>query len=107
MQRDFFNDFYFAVRDDSSSGDTLNQLKVWAESDEIKFKTESIYAPYMGDIVALEMDPLGSNDFSTNSQQKGNELRITTSTWINKMFIMDRKLNLYKMQIDKECTIEA
>ena len=72
MQRDFFNDFYFAVRDDSSSGDTLNQLKVWLESDEIKFKTESLYAPYMGDIVALEMDPLGSNDFSTNSQQAQN-----------------------------------
>ena len=63
MQRDFFNDFYFAVRDDSSSGDTLNQLKVWAEvsseadtDSEIKFKTKPLYAPYMGDIVAMEMD---------------------------------------------------
>ena len=63
FQRDYLNKFYYAVRDESSTGDTLNELSIYdSEESKLNYKTKALYAPYMGDIIALEMDPLASND---------------------------------------------
>ena len=64
MLRGISNRFYYALRDDGAASDSLHviKFKVCDESKTLKCFSEAIPAPYTGEILALEMDPLNSND---------------------------------------------
>lgn len=76
------NDFYYAIRDDSAASDSLQKLSIVVEKRsfavdekklqrqdnlakdryELKPKTMTITAANQGQIIALELNPLASND---------------------------------------------
>ena len=62
MLRGLRNRFYFALRDDGAASDSLNVISFMVEDDKLVFAVEGIPAPYTGEILALEMDPLNTND---------------------------------------------
>ena len=63
MHRGFNNCHYYTVRDDGTSGDTIEEFKVWVDKDDnLRHVVRQIYAPQAGEILAFEMDPLNSND---------------------------------------------
>ena len=53
---------YYALRDTGAASDSLNVIKFRVKDQALTYVNEAIPAPYTGEILAFEMDPLNSND---------------------------------------------
>ena len=64
MLKGLSDKFYYALRDDGAASDSLYVIKFCVDSNKNKlvFDHESIPAAYTGEILALELDPLNTND---------------------------------------------
>ena len=60
IHRGLQDTIYFVRKD--SSGDTIHYIKVIVEDKKLVVTIEQINAPYNGEILSFEMDPLNSND---------------------------------------------
>ena len=65
MFRGLHDTFYYALRDESAVSDALTKIKFTVEKDILIPKTEVITYPGTGEILALELDPLNSNDIDS------------------------------------------
>ena len=114
MLRGVNDRFYYALRDDGAASDTLYCLNIeYGENEKLKDKetgeaylmliaiNESIPAPYTGEILALELDPL--NDIDVESLHHDNTI---LDEWEDKMdyiYLIDGRLNLFKLCLHREC----
>ena len=67
------------------------------------FKNEPISAAITGEILAFEMDPLNTNDIESHYHDNDN-----LEEWedkIDRIFLIDGRLNLFKFQIERECNV--
>ena len=65
MFRGLADTFYYALRDESAVSDALTKIKFVVEKEILIAKTEVITYPGTGEILALELDPLNSNDIDS------------------------------------------
>lgn len=99
MHRGLNHNFYFALRDESSVSDALMKVSFSNDNDILTAKTEMIPYPGTDEILALELDPLNSND--VDSYQTF-EAELNPGEGKNDMlFLIDSHLNLFKMMIDE------
>lgn len=62
MLRGCSDRIYYALRDEGAASDSLNVIKFRVSDQMIHCNSEAIPAPYTGEILAFELDPLNSND---------------------------------------------
>ena len=89
------DNFYYALRDDGAASDSLFRLKIELEDGELVDKHEVIAAPCTGEILALELDPLNSNDVESFYHDNAN-----LDEWkdkLDRIFIIDGRLTLFKL----------
>ena len=65
MIRGIRDTFYFALRDDGAASDSLQVLDFEIRDEKLVAKNEPIPASYTGEILALELDPLNTNDIES------------------------------------------
>ena len=67
MLRGLSDKFYFALRDDGAASDAITVVKFYVNKDEkkLEYDDENIPAAYTGEILALELDPLNTNDIES------------------------------------------
>ena len=98
MHRGLNHNFYFALRDESSVSDALMKVYFHVDNDILTAKSEMIPYPGTDEILALELDPLNTNDVDSYQIYEGES---STGEGKNDMlFLIDSHLNLFKMRID-------
>ena len=102
MQRGLNDQFYYALRDDGAASDSLNHLKfsISEETGGIMHQIDAVPAACTGEILALELDPLNSNDIE--SYYHDND---SLDEWLDKLdriWIIDGRLNLFKLCLERE-----
>ena len=107
MLRGLSDHFYYALRDDGAASDALFVIKFYVDVDDEKckmaFKNEPISTPITGEILAFEMDPLNTNDIESHYHDNDN-----FDEWEDKddrIFLIDGRLNLFKLKIERECRV--
>ena len=99
MHRGLNHNFYFALRDESSVSDALMKVSFSIDNDILTAKAEMIPYPGTDEILALELDPLNSNDVDSYQIY---EAESNPGEGKNDMlFLIDSHLNLFKMMIDE------
>ena len=99
MHRGLNHNFYFALRDESSVSDALMKVSFFINNDILNAKSEMIPYPGTDEILALELDPLNSNDVdSCQIYEAETSLRFGKN---DMLFLIDSHLNLFKMMIDE------
>lgn len=112
MLRGLSDKFYYALRDDGAASDTLAVVKFYVEEtteDEeehfqknklLKYSVEAIPAAYTGEIIAFELDPLNTNDVESYYHDN-----TTLDEWqdkIDRIYLIDGRLNLFKLELQRE-----
>ena len=100
MIRGIRDKFYFALRDDGAASDSLQVLDFEIVDEKLVAKNEPIPASYTGEILALELDPLNTND--VESYYHDND---TADVWHDKfdrIYLIDGRLNLFKISLERE-----
>ena len=85
-----------------SQCDTLYRVKVEVKDSFLKHKAKKLSLPISGAIVAFEFDPMTNNDV-----EKPQQLNMVDD-WKDKndkMFIIDERLKLFKVEIDRDCEL--
>ena len=105
MLRGLSDHFYYALRDDGAASDALFVIKFYLDLEKCKitYKNEAISAAITGEILAFEMDPLNTNDIESHYHDNDN-----LEEWedkIDRIFLIDGRLNLFKFQIERECRV--
>ena len=93
MIRGLRDKFYFALRDDGAASDSIQVLDFEIKDGKLVANNESIPAAYTGEILALELDPLNTND--VESYYHDDE---TDDLWYDKfdrIYVIDGRLNLF------------
>ena len=96
--------FYYALRDENAARDELFAIKFYVDQEESKmmFKKELISAAMIkGEILSFEIDPLCTNDIESIEHENLEECKDI----IDKIFIIDSRLNLFKVQIERKCKV--
>ena len=109
MLRGLRDKFYFALRDDGAASDSLQVFDFDVEEEKIdgviynllKATSEPIPAPYTGEILALELDPLNSND--VESYYHDNEAKDEWYDKFDRIYLIDGRLNLFQLSLEREC----
>ena len=101
------DNFYFALRDDGAASDSLFHMKFLfnpkKHGSKIKVLQEGIPAPCTGEILALELDPLNSNDVENYYHDNDN-----LDEWkdkLDKVFVIDGRLTLFKLCLEREVRV--
>ena len=99
MFRGLDDTFYYALRDESAVSDALTRIKYIVEKEYLIAKTDVITYPGTGEILALELDPLNSNDIDSRqlyeasaNKEKGKD---------DRLYLIDGQLNLFKLVIEE------
>ena len=102
MLRGLRDKFYFALRDDGAASDSLQVFDfVVNEKGSLEHTSEPIPAPYTGEILALELDPLNTND--VESYYHDNELKDEWYDKFDRIYLIDGRLNLFQLSLEREC----
>ena len=106
MLRGLSDKFYYALRDDGAVSDALAVLKFSIKYDEsnqskkkLKFDKYTIPAAYTGEILAFELDPLHTND--VESYFHDNTALDEGQEKIDRIYLIDGRLNLFKLELQK------
>ena len=102
MLRGLRDKFYFALRDDGAASDSLQVFDFFVnEKGSLEHISEPIPAPYTGEILALELDPLNTND--VESYYHDNELKDEWYDKFDRIYLIDGRLNLFQLSLEREC----
>ena len=101
MLRGLRDKFYYALRDEGAASDSLQVLDFVVKNDELVDINEPIPAAYSGEILALETDPLNTND--VESYYHDNEARDEWHDKFDKIYLIDGRLNLFHIAMEREC----
>lgn len=99
MFRGLNDTFYYALRDESAVSDALTQIKFQCVREILVAKTEVITYPGTGEILALELDPLNSNDIDSRQLYEASNNKEKTKNDL--LFLIDGQLNLFKLVIEE------
>lgn len=101
------DNFYFARRDDGATSDSLFHLKFRVNpkkhGSKIKILQEGITAPCIGMIIALELDPLNSNDIE--NFQQDNDYLDEFKDKVDIVYVIDGRLTLFKLSIERDVRV--
>ena len=104
MLRGLKDYIYFIRKDESGSGsDSIQLLKTSVDRHGLKTKIEIATAPYSGEILAFELDPLNTNDIESFYQENEN-----MEEWQDKddqIFLIDQNFVMFKLKVDRECEV--
>ena len=102
MLRGLRDKFYFALRDDGAASDSLQVFDFFVnDKGSLEHISEPIPAPYTGEILALELDPLNTND--VESYYHDNELKDEWYDKFDRIYLIDGRLNLFQLSLEREC----
>ena len=94
MLRGLRDKFYFALRDDGAASDSLQVFDFHLNDDGLlEHTSDPIPAPYTGEILALELDPLNTND--VESYYHDNEAKDEWYDKFDRIYLIDGRLNLF------------
>ena len=102
MQRGINDDFYFVRNDKGGQSDSLMRVKVKVDSHELVWESQQLSAPFLGRIMALELDPLNNNDIEKPQQINWED------DWQDKhdkIFLIDENKSFFKASIARDCEI--
>ena len=99
------NQFYYALRDEGAASDSLYKITFTLnkENNGLIFDQDVIPAPCTGEILALELDVLNSNDVESYYHDNDN-----LDEWkdkLDRIFIIDGRLNLFKIVLEREVKV--
>ena len=100
MLRGLSDKFYYALRDDGAASDSLAVLKFSIKDEKLTYENESIPAAYTGEILAFELDPLNTND--VESYYHDNKLLDEWQDKLDRIYLIDGRLNLFKLELQRE-----
>ena len=96
--------FYFSKKDEITGNDNLMGIKISInKQDEFEITSWVMVADFTGAILALEIDPLNSND--VYSTVYTDEMMNAEEDRLDRIYIIDNDLNLIKFRLERECTI--
>ena len=104
MLRGLSDKFYFSKKDEITGNDNLMGLKI-SLNKQGTFELTSwvMVADFTGEILALELDPLNSND--VYSPAYADEMLNADEDRLDRIYLIDNDLNLIKFRLERECTI--
>ena len=100
MIRGLNDNFYYALRDEGAASDSLFLLKFIVDGDKIVPRSDAIPAPVTGEILALELDALHSNDVESAYHDNDN-----LDEWkdkLDRVFVIDGRMTLFKLCLERE-----
>ena len=100
MLRGLSDKFYYALRDDGAASDTLSKIKFSVEKGKLVYLDESIPAAYTGEILAFELDPIHTN--CVESLYHDNTKLDEWQDKLDRIFLIDGRLNLFKLELQRE-----
>ena len=97
------DNFYYALRDDGAASDSVFLLKFIIKNGKFEFIDDVIPAPSTGEILALELDPLNSNDVESYYHDNDN-----LDEWkdkLDRIYIIDGRMTLFKLCLEREVKV--
>ena len=96
--------FYFSKKDEITGNDNLMGIKISVnKQDEFEITSWVMVADFTGAILALELDPLNSNDVYSTIYT--DEMLNAEEDRLDRIYLIDNDMNLIKFRLERECTI--
>ena len=96
--------FYFSKKDEITGNDNLMGIKISInKQDEFEITSWVMVADFTGAILALELDPLNSNDVYSTAYT--DEMLNADEDRLDRIYLIDNDLNLIKFRLERECNI--